>query len=92
MEYTYSVALLREADGGFSVSVPSLPGCHTQGDSLEEALANAREAIRAYVASLILDCEPIPGNQDDFGVEVEEPTEVLVRHVSVDAGEALVAA
>lgn len=33
-----------EATGGYSVSMPTLPGCHSQGESLEEALAKAREA------------------------------------------------
>ena len=38
----------READGGFCVSVPALPGCFSQGDHFEEALANIREAIALY--------------------------------------------
>jgi len=33
-----------EADGGYSVSVPAMPGCHSQGETLDEALANIREA------------------------------------------------
>ena len=32
-------------DGGFNVSCPSLPGCHSQGDTVEEALINIKEAI-----------------------------------------------
>jgi predicted RNase H-like HicB family nuclease len=38
-----TIILLPEADGGYSVIVPALPGTATQGDSLEEALENARE-------------------------------------------------
>jgi predicted RNase H-like HicB family nuclease len=38
----------READGGFCVSVPALPGCFSQGDNFEEALVNTREAIALY--------------------------------------------
>ena len=90
--YTYTVALLREADGGFSVSVPSLPGCATQGDTLEESLEHAQEAIQGYVDSLVIDGEPVPEDRVAFAIDVEEPTEVLVRQVSVDAREALIAA
>lgn len=37
--------------GGYTVEVPSLPGCVTEGDTVEEALANAREAIDLYIAT-----------------------------------------
>src|SRR4051812_25148342 len=57
----YTVLLTPEVeDGGYSVTVPALPGCHTQGDTLEEALANAREAIRLYLEDVIASGEPIP--------------------------------
>ncbi len=38
-----------EAVGGYSVSVPSLPGCYSQGETLEEALANIREAAELWL-------------------------------------------
>lgn len=42
------------------VSVPALPGCNTEGDTLEEALANAKEAIELYLEVLKERGEPIP--------------------------------
>ncbi len=39
-------------EGGYAVRVPALPGCNTQGDTLEEALANAREAVEGYLETL----------------------------------------
>ncbi len=47
-------------EGGFTVTVPSLPGCITEGDTLEEAMANAREAISLFLRVLEKHGEPIP--------------------------------
>jgi len=44
----YHVVLI-ESDEGFAVSCPSLPGCHSQGATREEALANIREAIALWL-------------------------------------------
>ncbi len=49
-----------EEQGGYTVTVPSLPGCITEGDTLEEAIAMAKEAIQLYIESLIADGEPVP--------------------------------
>jgi len=46
MKYT---VLLEESEEGFAVSVPGLPGCHSQGDTEAEALANIADAIREYL-------------------------------------------
>lgn len=46
MKYT---VLIEESDEGFAVSVPGLPGCHSQGETEAEALANITEAIREYL-------------------------------------------
>jgi antitoxin HicB len=48
----YRVLLTPEDEGGFSVSVPELSGCFTQGESIEEAIEMAKEAISLYVESL----------------------------------------
>ena len=60
MQRTYRVLLTPEAEGGFSVSVPALPGCYTQGETIEEAMEMAKEAIGLYVESLELDGETVP--------------------------------
>lgn len=56
----YTVILEREADGGFIATVPGLPGCVTQGDTREEALANAHEAAELYVKDCRLSGDPVP--------------------------------
>jgi antitoxin HicB len=58
--HTYSVVLSPAVEGGFTVTVPSLPGCVTEGDTVEEALKNAREAIELTLTSLAEHGEDIP--------------------------------
>jgi predicted RNase H-like HicB family nuclease len=55
---------LEEGETGFTVNVPSLPGCITEGDTVDEALANAREAIEAYLMSLHDRGLPIPPSDE----------------------------
>ena len=50
-------------DGGHVAHCPALPGCYSQGDTREEAISNAREAIAAYIESLRKDGLPIPGDE-----------------------------
>ena len=52
---------LRKSEEGFSVSVPGLPGCWSQGATEEEALANIKEAIREYleVVDQLLEAEEV---------------------------------
>lgn len=50
--YEYSVFYKRDSEGGFVAFVPLLPGCHSQGETIEEAEGNIREAIEAYIESL----------------------------------------
>jgi predicted RNase H-like HicB family nuclease len=46
-------------DGGYHVYAPDLPGLHTQGVSLDDAVANAREALELYVETLRDEGRPI---------------------------------
>jgi len=45
----FAVVLAEEPEGGYSVSVPALPGCYSEGDTVEEALTNIREAIAVHL-------------------------------------------
>ena len=47
-------------EGGYTVTVPALPGCITQGETIEQCIERAREAIAGYIESLIADGEPVP--------------------------------
>ena len=71
----YTILLTPEPEqGGYIVDVPALPGCHTLGDTLEEAIANAREAIAGWIESAQKHGEPIP--------EEETHTQALVIDVA----------
>jgi len=58
MEYT--VVLHPAEEGGYWVDVPALPGCYSQGETVEEAMANVREAIEAHLDALKEDNQPMP--------------------------------
>ena len=60
-EYEYTILLdPNEDEGGFTVTVPALPGIVTQGDTVEEAREMARDAIALYLEDLVAEGEPIP--------------------------------
>ncbi len=50
-------------DGGYTVEVPSLPGCISEGDTIEEALENVKDAIQGYIESLEADGLPVPEDE-----------------------------
>lgn len=56
----YDAVFEEQEVGGYTVTVPSLPGCISEGDTFEEAKKNIAEAITAYLESLIMDGEKIP--------------------------------
>jgi len=63
--HRYTIILHPDTDeGGYTVTVPSLPGCITQGDTLEEAIAMAKDAIKLHLEVLAADGEPIPEERE----------------------------
>ncbi|HWP92715.1 MAG TPA: type II toxin-antitoxin system HicB family antitoxin [Thermodesulfobacteriota bacterium] len=76
-EYSYTVFYEPAPEGGYVVTVPALPGLVTEGDTLDEAREMARDAIRAYLESLIKDGQSIPEEegtrQEKVAVAVDAP-------------------
>jgi len=70
----YKVIFEPQEEGGYTVTVPSLPGCISEGDSYEEALANIKEAMALYMESLATDGLPIP-EEKNLILEIESPYE-----------------
>jgi len=56
----YRILLRKEPEGGYTVIVPSLPGCVTYGDTIEKAIRMAKEAIELYIESLKEHGEEVP--------------------------------
>ncbi len=79
--YSYSVFYESAEEGGFVARVPALPGCHTQGETLEEAEKNAKEAIELYIESLSAHNEPIPEERRSFHSKIQIPVVVNSAHV-----------
>ncbi len=63
---SYAVFYEAAPEGGYVAVAPALPGCHSQGDTLEEAEKNIKEAIEVYLESLVAHGEPIPEDRRVF--------------------------
>ena len=71
--YSFEIVIEKEPeDGGYLAYSPTLPGCFSNGATIEEAKRNIREAVQQHVASLKLHGQPI-GQQERL-VHVEELT------------------
>jgi antitoxin HicB len=71
-EWRYTIVLLPEPEeGGYSIIVPSLPGCQTQGEIIEEAIAMAKDAIALHIKGLLADGEELP-------IESEHPQTITL--------------
>ena len=62
--HTYKILFQKEPEGGFTVTVPALPGCITYGENIDEALSMAKEAIELYIEELTERGDIIPDNNN----------------------------
>lgn len=94
--YTYQAFLTPDEEGGYDVEVPALPGCFTYGETYAEAATMALDAMRTYVASLLLHGdtlpsptfeEPKPGTQAMLACFETEPGDIVEGEV-ISAAEA----
>ena len=79
MNKTYHLILQPEPEGGYTVIVPSLPGCVTYGKDLKEAKTMAADAITAYLASLKKHQQPLPNDDQSLFATINLN---LPRHLS----------
>ncbi len=70
----YTVLVHRAEEGGYWTEIPSLPGCYSQGDTVEEAIENTKEAVKCHLLAL-----------REEGVEVAGEDGLLIATVHVAA-------
>lgn len=73
LERSYAVVLEPEADGGYSVHIPAFRGAHTQGETYDEAVSNARDVITLHMEILAERGEAIPPSDVATTVAVTLP-------------------
>jgi len=77
-EFSFTVLFEPAAEGGYVVTCPALPGLVTEGDTLTEARKMAKDAIRAYVESLLKDGEQVPKNLRAMPEPVKETIKIAI--------------
>ena len=77
--FNYNIILRPEPEGGFTVFVPSLPGCITYGKDVREAKAMALDAITLYVETLIEDGETVPSDEETLYSSIQINVENNVK-------------
>ena len=63
---TYSVELKPQNEGGYTVTVPVLPGCISEGDTMEEALKNIKDAVEGYINIMVKKGKKVPLEFSEF--------------------------
>lgn len=81
--YTFRVFIYPGEDDYLIASVPSLPGCYSQGKTIEEALKNIQEAATAYLEANLLEGERIPAQDEKI---IESFIRILPNQLHKDQG------
>ncbi len=76
----YNAVFRAEPEGGFTVTVPALPGCVTYGRNLNQAKKMAVDAVSAYLASLEKHGESIPSDDDSFISSIQPTNKSIATH------------
>jgi predicted RNase H-like HicB family nuclease len=71
---TYRIVLKKEPEGGYTVTVPALPGCITYGEDVEEAITMAEEVIELYIEELQSRGEEIPDDSNTLEYSIHLKT------------------
>jgi predicted RNase H-like HicB family nuclease len=71
-KYTYPAVFDPNENGGYTVTFPDLPGCVTEGDNLDEALAMAAEAMALHLYGMERDGDPIPDPSNPADIQLPE--------------------
>lgn len=69
----FTVVIEPDERGGYYALCPTLPGCYSQGETLEETKRNIREAIQCHLESLLKDGEPLPLEREEFVGTIQVP-------------------
>lgn len=76
-DYSFTILIEPNDPDGYLVTCPALPGLVTQGDTLDEAFAMAKDAIEGYLTSMIKNGEAIPADKMAFPVRVRIENEKI---------------
>ncbi len=81
----YPIFIHKDEDSAYGVIVPDLPGCYSAGETIEEAIQNAHEAIECHIEGLLIDNESIPLKKS-IEIHLEDPDfkEGVLAVVEVD--------
>ncbi|MDE2965419.1 MAG: type II toxin-antitoxin system HicB family antitoxin, partial [Acidobacteriota bacterium] len=68
----YPIVIHKDVESAYGVSVPDLPGCFSAGDTPEETIESAQEAIACHLEGLLMDGEPIPAKESQETHQVSD--------------------
>jgi predicted RNase H-like HicB family nuclease len=79
MSHRFTVIFEKDDEGGYHVFCPTLPGCHTQSETIEDGDRNIREAIQLCVETLIEDGLPVPRKTSSLSPSRSRPEPKIAR-------------